>query len=195
MTTTLRLVNHSDKLNYQICYIESNCNELFLYKYTFAHVSFHFCVTVYVYCFTFPIQLNRAADDATVNTIVADKLEIRFACGYTKPVVQLKDIPDLTEAVARHSILQVNQSCMDQLKEGLKTLGFLECLQANPNVFKSLFVRNKETNMTGEMIKKLFKVKYSAKNSNRFHMETCISANLMEFMDDLDGGSDFQLNF
>ena len=46
--------------------------------------------------------LELAADDATANKIAIEHLDIRFSCGYPKPMVTKADIPDLQQAIARH---------------------------------------------------------------------------------------------
>ena len=64
------------------------------------------------------------------------------ACGYTAPLssVTLEKREDLTKVLLLHHLVLSRKSQLDQLAEGLQSLGFLGLLRENEDLFQDVLV-------------------------------------------------------
>ncbi|XP_032233544.1 G2/M phase-specific E3 ubiquitin-protein ligase [Nematostella vectensis] len=70
--------------------------------------------------------------------------------------------------------------------EGLKTCCMLGLVQAYPEKFRTVFEVPKE--LTAEMLDDIFDVKYSPRDSNKFHAETEVIFNFTQYLEDIEKG-------
>ena len=69
-------------------------------------------------------------------------MDTLLECGYCKPFasLSLSDREDLLHALALHFIILRPKAELDQLKEGLASVGVAESMEMYPEILKSLFV-------------------------------------------------------
>lgn len=67
--------------------------------------------------------------------------ELLLECGYYKPpsVVDLNDKEEIVKAVSLHHVIFKSKAELDQLKDGLQTLGVGSAIKAMPDAFLPLF--------------------------------------------------------
>ncbi|EDO34037.1 predicted protein [Nematostella vectensis] len=75
---------------------------------------------------------------------------------------------------------------VNQYMEGLKTCCMLGLVQAYPEKFRTVFEVPKK--LTAEMLDDFFDVKYSPRDSNKFHAETEVIFNLTQYLEDIKKG-------
>jgi len=76
---------------------------------------------------------------------------------------------------------------MRRLKEGLKTLGVLECIQQHADVMQAAFVNVVQT-IHATMVERLFTVQpLSDKESNKYSMEIRMLSIWRDYLQDLEG--------
>ena len=71
-----------------------------------------------------------------------EALDLLVQTGYRKRVAYLTlgDVPSVSNALVEYHCLIKVKAAMDQFRNGLKALGFLEMIQNCPAIWKPLFV-------------------------------------------------------
>ena len=81
-------------------------------------------------------------DDIKVVFAIYEGIELLSATGFRKPLctLQLSDRPSILSALIDYHLMIKVKTEMDQFKEGLKVLGFMDLVSQNPDVWKPFFV-------------------------------------------------------
>ena len=90
--------------------------------------------------------MKESVDEESFQQTLLDGCEIFSNSGYTKPLMSIKrsDISELSRAISLHYTLLQCFAELEQLKKGLKCLGFLEILQSHPDILAPFFISNDE---------------------------------------------------
>ena len=67
--------------------------------------------------------------------------------GYTKPVSHSHQ-EEILHSIAVHHCLLTIKAELDQLRDGLRTLGLLQSLERYPSLFETLFIAKNTSSMT-----------------------------------------------
>lgn len=86
-------------------------------------------------------QISTARTNEEIRLICEDAADALAECGFTKPpiLVGLQDKPTLVKAVCFHHLILKCKGELDQLKDGLGTLGVADAMKLNPSIFEPLF--------------------------------------------------------
>lgn len=81
-------------------------------------------------------------DDIKLVFAIDEGIEMLSATGFRKPLcsLQISDRPSILSALTSYHLMAKVKSEMDQFKEGLKVLGFLDMLHKNTDTWKPFFV-------------------------------------------------------
>jgi len=63
---------------------------------------------------------------------------------------------NIVQAIMLHYVLNTRKVCMDQFREGLRTLDVLQSIEKHPSVWEPLFV-HRDSSMTTEEFKSVLK--------------------------------------
>ena len=118
----------------------------------------YFCIFQYtcrarVY-HSFYTQMNEATTSESVQTLAKEHIDIILECGYTKSITALTvdDKEDILKALCLHNIIFKCKAELDQMKEGLRTLGVATALEVLPDTFQCLFTSVEETLTPGNLL-------------------------------------------
>ena len=86
-------------------------------------------------------QISTASTNEEIKLICEDAVGALAECGFTKPpiLVGLEDKPALVKAICFHQLILKCKGELDQLKDGLGTLGVADAMKLNPSAFEPLF--------------------------------------------------------
>ena len=68
-----------------------------------------------------------------------------------------------------HDVLLKRKEPLDQLCEGLKTLGILDLIRAHPDLMRSYFVHNDDTCLTSDDIINTLEIPESLRSGNTYN--------------------------
>ncbi|XP_078667562.1 G2/M phase-specific E3 ubiquitin-protein ligase-like isoform X2 [Branchiostoma floridae x Branchiostoma belcheri] len=147
-----------------------------------------------VHLFLFLIQLDKATNE-TLSSILeteegSDMLE---QAGWTKPTrrTTMEMIPLLRRALCYQDIIMKRKPAIDQLKEGLATLGLLDTIQRDPLLFGALLrYTPEEHRLTADSLWAEFKADYSEEGSSRKHRQMAIVEKLSICLTDIEDEDD-----
>ena len=79
-----------------------------------------------------------------------EALQILIECGFTKPpwLLQLADKMAVVKALTLHHVILRSKAELDQLRDGLSTLGVESALVSNPTLFEPLFTAFEDAELT-----------------------------------------------
>ncbi len=98
-----------------------------------------------------------------------DDFDFQYEIGVAKPIcsLNLTHRDHIVQSSALHYSVLVVKAELDQLASGLRTLGILDLVQANPKLLRPLFTYMEPPPPTGGQIIDLFHPKLSPVGSNR----------------------------
>lgn len=81
-------------------------------------------------------------------------MELLVATGFRKPVCSLKiaDRPAILSALVEYHVMAKMKAEMDQFKEGLNVLGFLDTVKRNPDMWEPFFMYRKSKVTAGRIL-------------------------------------------
>ena len=94
--------------------------------------------------------MNGATTMEELQSIGKEALQILIDCGFTKPpcLLQLADKTALVKALTLHHVILRSKAELDQLRDGLNTLGVASALASNPMLFEPLFTAIEDAKLT-----------------------------------------------
>ena len=111
-----------------------------------------FCVYIIL---IFVIQLHDAESDDDIRNVFAmdEGLELLLSTGFRKAMscLTLGDRSCITHALLDYHLMGRVKMEMDQFREGLEILGFLECVKKNSAIFRPFFVYTRRELTPGNM--------------------------------------------
>ena len=167
----------------RLAYIEDICNselrekvnrvcpfvELFyLYEYKIhekiVHMSFYnlynIFLTVKVSNADTVDDLKKALEDSTVQ-------EILEAQGALSTVLCISDRDRMCKLLVQHIVIDSVEYLVNEVKEGLKTLGVLEAIQQHPEKFREVFCKENSPKLDAHMVDLLFSPNFNEEGSNQ----------------------------
>ena len=111
----------------------------------------------------------------------------RFECGQCQPVngFKLEDKSVIISSIAMHYCIYSAKGELDELRRGLKSLGFLDVVTANPAM--SALFKHSPSILSSEMIEEMFVPKFSPKGSNIRAKEEAVIMFFSELLHEIDG--------
>ncbi|KAI8513390.1 hypothetical protein Bbelb_100290, partial [Branchiostoma belcheri] len=139
---------------------------------------------------SFVEKLDKATNE-TLSSILeteegSDMLE---QAGWTKPTrrTTMEMIPLLRRALCYQDIIMKRKPAIDQLTEGLATLGLLDTIQRDPLLFGALLrYTPEEHRLTADSLLAEFKADYSEEGSSRKHRQMAIVEKLSICLTDIE---------
>ena len=88
------------------------------------------------------LQINLAATDKEIQTAAMNAMDTLLECGFCKPFasLSLSDREEMLHAMALHFIILRPKAELDQLREGLASVGVAEYMELYAEILKPLFV-------------------------------------------------------
>ncbi|XP_074659127.1 G2/M phase-specific E3 ubiquitin-protein ligase-like [Tubulanus polymorphus] len=113
-------------------------------------------------------KLNEICDEAELVKFVDENIECRFEMGFTKPsiFIKLSDKQKIVEYLALNFLVHRSKSELNQLLEGMSTLGVLDLIRKFPSSFEKVF-SGAPSPMSVDYMTQLFHVDYSPPGSNK----------------------------
>ena len=116
-----------------------------------------------------------------MRVLLDDQLfDLRCMCGITVPSTNIKfaDLPQLIQNMCLHFVIFTVKSELDQLRDGLRTLGLLNVMESNYLQFLPLFLACHREELTADRLIALFKIEeWSPKGSNNRDDEEAVIVN------------------
>ena len=134
-------------------------------------------------------ELDSITDRDDVQREASRNTDIRFDCGYSKPIVKYEDKEDFLHAICMHSTILASQTELNQFMDGLKLYNALNIIRAIPDSARSLFQNVGCKKLSAEDLDKLFKFELSPVGSNRIQKEEAIVMNFTRYLEDVEEGS------
>ena len=106
--------------------------------------------------------------------------DLRCMCGVTVPSTRLKfsDLSELIQNMCLHFVIYTAKSELDQLRDGLTTLGLLHIMESNYMQFLPSFLACHQEELTADKLIGLFKIDvWSPKGSNDREDEEAVIVN------------------
>lgn len=94
-------------------------------------------------------QVTQATTEECVRNLVEEHTEMMFDSGFTKPptAVALSDKEHIIKALCLHHIILKCKAELDQIKDGLRTLGVATAIEVLPEAFQCLFTAAEDLKM------------------------------------------------
>lgn len=94
-------------------------------------------------------QISSATTEEEIQMICGEAIDVLMGCSFNKPpsVIRLKDKTALVKALLLHHLILRSKAELDQLKEGLRTLGMADAMQSYPDLFEPLFTAVGQTEL------------------------------------------------
>ena len=119
----------------------------------------------------------------------SEEFDMRFEIGLGGPTSKYKfsDRDGLVQSFALHySVFNVKAE-LDQLLDGMKTLGVLDLIRSNPNTMRQLFVAGGEPVLTADSMFDLFKGVLSPLGSNQRDKEELVIVHWSNYLQQIEG--------
>ena len=96
------------------------------------------------------MQICAASTNEEVRIICKDTSDMLVDCGFTKPpfFIGLVGTPALVKAISLHHIILKCKAELNQLKDGLGTLGVADAMKLHPSLFEPLSIASEQTELT-----------------------------------------------
>lgn len=103
-----------------------------------------------IYYVWFKLQIKCAPDVSTLRAVVLNDADYTIDAGFSKPIASLTmdSKNELIRVLCLHHVLLKSIAELDQFKEGLESLGVLDIIKSNPNIFESFFTFKTEHALT-----------------------------------------------
>jgi hypothetical protein len=113
-------------------------------------------------------KMKDAVDDESLQEILFGASDVVFNSGFTKPLtsIKLSDVNDVLKAITLHNTILQCLGEIEQIKIGLKSLGFLEIVQRNSDILSIYFTSENYEGLTADQIQELFEVRFSDKGTS-----------------------------
>lgn len=88
------------------------------------------------------VQIMDCVDADGLRKVAMANIDLILECGWSKPVLslQLGQKEELKRVLCLHHVLLKSKAEMDQLREGLATLGVADIMKKHPACLESFFV-------------------------------------------------------
>ena len=118
-----------------------------------------------------------------------EEFSFRFEFGFSAPSskMTLADKVNIVRTLSLHYLIYANWAEIDQLVDGLKTLGILKLMQQHPHHFRPLLQSTTKPLLTSSQMLKLFQPVWSPKGSNQREKEELIILNWTTYLDETQG--------
>ena len=102
-------------------------------------------------------QITEATTDESVRSFASEYSDMLLESGFTKAssAITLADREDMIKSLCLHHIIFKCKGELDQLKEGLCTLGVAAAIKVLPDTFECLFTTTKEILTPDKQLKPL----------------------------------------
>lgn len=114
------------------------------------------------------LQIEASTNIQTMESILNDT-EIQIildAQGETTYNTSLQDKGRLIDIITRHVLIDAPRSLIEEIKNGLKTLGVLDNIVKYPEKFRDMFTSENIEPLDAQSVDLLFQVSYAEKGSN-----------------------------
>ncbi|XP_049326724.1 G2/M phase-specific E3 ubiquitin-protein ligase-like [Astyanax mexicanus] len=111
------------------------------------------------------IKIQQAATVQEANFAIGEAADSMRILGSLKYVSSIEQRDALVQSAAEYFLNGRLATALDQFRDGLKTLGLLDELRDNPDVFYSMFVAD-DPPLLAKDLSSLFKVDFSVQRSN-----------------------------
>ena len=135
------------------------------------------------------MQLQNVTSVEEMRTLLdSDEYDMRYSIGVGQPSCLLKfsDLDRIVQDFSIHFSIICVKAELDQLAEGLKTLGVLELLRSNPNAMRQLFIHS-EVPLTVDLMLDMFVSNLSPSGSNSREMEEAVVMNWVNYLQIIEG--------
>ena len=135
-------------------------------------------------------QLNNSAF-----YLILRNFQFRFEFGFSAPSskLTLADKVNMVRTLSLHYLIYANRAEIDQLMDGLKTLGILQLMQQHPQLFRPLLQSATKPLLTSSQMLKLFQPVWSPNGSNQREKEELVVLNWTTYLDEMQGMFLYQL--
>ena len=118
-----------------------------------------------------------------------DEYDFQYDIGVAKPMsaLQFTDHDTIVQSSALHYSVLCVKAELDQLTSGLRTLGVLDLVQANPKMLTPLFVYTESPPLTAGQMIDLFYPKLSPVGANRRDEEEAVVMLWVNYIQTLEG--------
>lgn len=119
----------------------------------------------------------------------SEEFEFRFDAGLAMPTssISISDKKQIAMSMAMHFLVYKTKAEMDQLREGLKSLGILDLMHRYPTQMKPLFLATGKPVLSASLVLAMFDVHWSLPGSNRREDEEAVILGWNEYVRDLEG--------
>ena len=101
-------------------------------------------------------QVNDVENDDDIKVVFAidEGMDLLLATGFRKAVCNLttSDRPAILSALMDYHLMAKTKAEMDQFREGLTALGFLDTVRKNPEMWESFFVHKNSSLTAGTIV-------------------------------------------
>ena len=134
--------------------------------------------------------MQAAQSSEELRSLVQSELEIRFECGYPKPIdkIELSDKDELMKAVWLHYVFFVPHAELEQLKKGFREtlqMELLVCL--HPHETLSFLVASSNFEVSSEYLLESLVINYSEQGCNKRTAEEAIILHWSDYISDCVG--------
>ena len=119
----------------------------------------------------------------------SEEFYFRYDIGIATPsnIIELKDSMNIIKLCSSHFTIHAIKSELDQLCDGLSTMGVLRLLKANNTVFHPLFLSRKPTSLTADQMINMFVTRFSPQGSNIREKEEAVSMKWIQYLQMIEG--------
>lgn len=119
----------------------------------------------------------------------SEEFSFRFEFGFSAPsrTFTVADKDDIVKSLSLQYLIYANRAEIDQLKDGLQTLGVLQLMQQYFYLFRPLLQSTTKPSLTASQMLRLFHPMWSPIGSNRREKEELIILNWTTYLNELQG--------
>ena len=148
---------------------------------------YHFIgpVRLHICFFYILVQLEAAQTVEEMRALLdSEEFEFRFDIGFAdlSSKLELSDRDRIVQSLATHFTIVRVKAQIDQMIEGLNTLGIYDLIKANPRIMHKLFISQPEP-ITSDFMLNLFQTRFSPEGSNRREDEEQVVMYWVHFID------------
>lgn len=136
------------------------------------------------------LQVGKVQTTDQIRVLIdSEEFQFRFECGFSAPssALTVGEKEDIMKSLSLHYLIYANRAEIDQLMDGLKTLGVLQLMQQHPSLFKPLLLSSAKPSLTSSQMVKLFQPIWSVAGSNQREKEELIILNWTTYLDETQG--------
>lgn len=175
--------------------VQEKLRKVYIYVALMLVFSSYECKSLYMHVVKQPsyrlylcVQLQGISDQEEFRIHLSSaEFSFRFDCGVCQSAngFTLKDKSDIISSIAMHYCIYSSKGELDEVKRGLKSLGFLDVVSKNP-ILRSLF-EHSHSKVTAELVEETFVPEFSPIGSNMRAKEEAVMMWFSELLHEIEG--------